>query len=142
PRSTTSRRLISTPTHPKPASRSSPAPPATWASRSSTDFHFVCPRSPARERRHRPPRASAFSSTTKNSPRESSPTFAPQGVHMAKKHSKRYHSAVKVADLTKDYPLKEAVDILAKFPKAKFDETVELSFNLGVDATSGEQNVR
>ena len=61
---------------------------------------------------------------------------------MPKLHSKRYRSAVKVADLTKQYPLKDAVDILAKFPKAKFDETVELSFRLGVDATSGEQNVR
>jgi large subunit ribosomal protein L1 len=61
---------------------------------------------------------------------------------MSKKHSKRYNSAVKGADLTKDYLLKEAVEILAKFPKAKFDETVELSFRLGVDATSGEQNVR
>jgi len=58
------------------------------------------------------------------------------------KHSKRYNSAIKVADLTKNYPLNEAVEILAKFPKAKFDETVELSFNLGVDATSGDQNVR
>jgi len=61
---------------------------------------------------------------------------------MPNKHSKRYASAVKVADLTKEYPLQEAVDVLAKFPKAKFDETVELSFRLGVDATSGEQNVR
>ena len=61
---------------------------------------------------------------------------------MPKKHSKRYQGAVKVADLAKEYPLKEAVEILAKFPKAKFDETVELSFHLGVDATSGEQNVR
>ena len=61
---------------------------------------------------------------------------------MAKKHSKRYNSALKVADLNKDYPLKEAVEILAKFPKAKFDETVELSFRLGVDATAGEQMVR
>jgi len=58
------------------------------------------------------------------------------------KHSKRYRSAIQVADLTKEYPLKEAVDILAKFPKAKFDETVELSFRLGVDATAGEQMVR
>jgi large subunit ribosomal protein L1 len=58
------------------------------------------------------------------------------------KHSKRYRSAVKVADLAKEYPLKEAVEILAKFPKAKFDETVELSFRLGVDATAGEQMVR
>ena len=61
---------------------------------------------------------------------------------MAKKHSKRYNSALKVADLTKEYPLAEAVEVLAKFPKAKFDETIELSFRLGVDATSGEQNVR
>jgi len=61
---------------------------------------------------------------------------------MAKKHSKRYNSAIKVADLTKEYPLAEAVEVLAKFPKAKFDETVELSFRLGVDAASGEQNVR
>ncbi len=58
------------------------------------------------------------------------------------KHSKRYNNAVKVADLAKEYPLQEAVEILAKFPKAKFDETVELSFRLGVDATSGDQNVR
>jgi len=61
---------------------------------------------------------------------------------MPKKHSKRYNSAVKVADLNQEYPLAEAVEVLAKFPKAKFDETVELSFRLGVDATSGEQNVR
>src|ERR1051325_3795162 len=61
---------------------------------------------------------------------------------MAKKHSKRYNGGLKVADLTKEYPLKEAVEVLAKFPKAKFDETVELSFNLGVDPTAGEQNVR
>jgi len=56
--------------------------------------------------------------------------------------SKRYRSALKVADLTKEYTLKEAVEVLAKFPKAKFDETVELSFRLGVDPTQGEQMVR
>jgi len=59
-----------------------------------------------------------------------------------KKQSKRYRSAIQVADLTKEYPLKEAVEILNKFPKAKFDETVELSFCLGVDGASGDQNVR
>ena len=58
------------------------------------------------------------------------------------KKSKRYRSALQVADLAKEHPLKEAVDILAKFPKAKFDETVELSFRLGVDASQGEQMVR
>jgi large subunit ribosomal protein L1 len=58
------------------------------------------------------------------------------------KKSKRYRSALQVADLAKEHPLKEAVEILAKFPKAKFDETVELSFRLGVDASQGEQMVR
>lgn len=61
---------------------------------------------------------------------------------MPKKHSKRFTSALKAADLAQEYPLAQAVDVLAKFPKAKFDETVELSFRLGVDATSGDQNVR
>lgn len=60
----------------------------------------------------------------------------------AKKKSKRYRSAVAVADLGKDYPLKEAVNLLAKFPKAKFDETVEISLRLGVDPTAGDQMVR
>jgi len=58
------------------------------------------------------------------------------------KHSKRYRSAVTGADLAKDYPLKDAVDILAKFPKAKFDETVEMSIRLGVDPTAGDQMIR
>jgi len=58
------------------------------------------------------------------------------------KKSKRYRSAQQVADLAQEHPLKEAVEILAKFPKAKFDETVELSFRLGVDPSQGEQMVR
>jgi len=58
------------------------------------------------------------------------------------KKSKRYRSALQVADLAKDYPLKDAVEILTKFPKAKFDETVELSFRLGVDPAQGDQMVR
>src|SRR5580704_6935211 len=58
------------------------------------------------------------------------------------KHSKRYRSALGAADLAKAYPLNEAVDILAKFPRAKFDETVELSVRLGVDPTAGDQMIR
>ena len=61
---------------------------------------------------------------------------------MPVKHSKRYNSAAKAADLTKEYPLNEAVEILSKFPKAKFDETIELSFRLGVDPAQGDQMVR
>jgi large subunit ribosomal protein L1 len=58
------------------------------------------------------------------------------------KKSKRYRSAQQTADLAKEYPLKEAVEILGRFPKAKFDETVELSFRLGVDPSQGDQMVR
>ncbi len=58
------------------------------------------------------------------------------------KQSKRYRSALQVADLGKEYPLTEAIEVLAKFPKAKFDETVELSFRLGVDPGQGDQMVR
>ncbi len=61
---------------------------------------------------------------------------------MPEKQSKRYVSATKSADLTKGYSLAEAVEILSKFPPAKFDETVELSIRLGVDATQGDQMVR
>lgn len=58
------------------------------------------------------------------------------------KHSKRFRNALKSADLTKQYPLKEAVEVLGRFPKAKFDETIELSFRLGVDPAQGDQMVR
>lgn len=61
---------------------------------------------------------------------------------MPKQPSKRYRAAVKAADLTKSYTLAEAVEALGKFPKAKFDETVELSIRLGVDPTQGDQMVR
>jgi len=58
------------------------------------------------------------------------------------KHSKRYRNALTVADLAKEFALTDAVDVLSRFPKAKFDETVELSFRLGVDPTQGDQMVR
>jgi large subunit ribosomal protein L1 len=58
------------------------------------------------------------------------------------KHSKRYRAALQVTDLMKEHPLKDAVEILHKFPKAKFDETVELSLRLGVDPTVGDQMIR
>ncbi len=42
----------------------------------------------------------------------------------------------------KAYPLKEAVGVLAKFPKAKFNETIDLAFRLGVDPKQSDQMVR
>src|SRR6202142_1530340 len=56
--------------------------------------------------------------------------------------SKRYKKALEVVDAKKAYPLKDAVGVLAKFPKAKFNETVDLAFRLGVDPKQSDQMVR
>ena len=56
--------------------------------------------------------------------------------------SKRFKKALEMVDATQVYPLKAAVDVLAKFPKAKFNETVEVAFRLGVDAKQSDQMVR
>ena len=47
-----------------------------------------------------------------------------------------------MVDANKTYPLKVAVEVLAKFPKAKFNETVDLAFRLGVDPKQSDQMVR
>src|SRR6185437_2419345 len=56
--------------------------------------------------------------------------------------SKRFKKALEVVDAKKAYPLKEAVGVLAKFPKAKFNETIDLAFKLGVDPKQSDQMVR
>src|SRR5229473_6528556 len=56
--------------------------------------------------------------------------------------SKRYKKALELVDRKKTYALKAAVEVLAKFPKAKFNETVDLAFRLGVDPKQSDQMVR
>jgi large subunit ribosomal protein L1 len=56
--------------------------------------------------------------------------------------SKRYKKALEVVDGKKAYPLKDAIGVLAKFPKAKFNETIDLAFRLGVDPKQSDQMVR
>lgn len=56
--------------------------------------------------------------------------------------SKRYKKALEVVDAKKTYPLKSAVEVLTKFPKAKFNETIDLAFRLGVDPKQSDQMVR
>lgn len=58
------------------------------------------------------------------------------------KHSKRYNKAAELVDSTKTYALEDAVGTLKKFPAPKFDPTVTLSFNLGVDPRKSDQMVR
>lgn len=61
---------------------------------------------------------------------------------MPKIISKRYRKALEAVDANKSYPLKSAVEILSKFPRAKFNETVDLAFHLGVDPKQSDQMVR
>jgi large subunit ribosomal protein L1 len=56
--------------------------------------------------------------------------------------SKRYKKALQVVDGKKAYALKSAVEVLTKFPRAKFNETVDLAFRLGVDPKQSDQMVR
>lgn len=61
---------------------------------------------------------------------------------MAKKRSKRYRNALKMLVAQKLYPLQEAVTTLKKMPPAKFDQTVTITFRLGVDPRQSDQMVR
>ncbi len=56
--------------------------------------------------------------------------------------SKRFKKALELLDGVKSRPLKAAVELLAKFPRAKFNETVDLAFRLGVDPKQSDQMVR
>jgi large subunit ribosomal protein L1 len=56
--------------------------------------------------------------------------------------SKRYKKALELVDGGKVYLLKSAVEVLTKFPKAKFNETIDMAFKLGVDPKQSDQMVR
>lgn len=58
------------------------------------------------------------------------------------KLTKKQKSNKSVADLEKVYPIAEAIDILKKMQTAKFDESVEIAMNLGVDPRHADQVVR
>ncbi len=59
-----------------------------------------------------------------------------------KKLAKRYAESAKLVEKNKEYDIKEALDLIEKMPKAKFDETVELHVKLGVDSKHADQQVR
>ena len=56
--------------------------------------------------------------------------------------SKRVKAFKEKLDPTKSYPLDEAVGLLKEFSTVKFNETVELAVNLGIDARKSDQGVR
>ena len=56
--------------------------------------------------------------------------------------SKRYKKATGLVEPDKTYSLKGGVEILGRFPRAKFVESVDLAFQLGVDPKQSDQMVR
>ncbi|MGI9482319.1 MAG: 50S ribosomal protein L1 [Hyphomicrobiales bacterium] len=58
------------------------------------------------------------------------------------KRGKRFESAVESIEKTKVYALDEAVKLVKGAAQAKFDETVEVAMNLGVDPRHADQMVR
>jgi large subunit ribosomal protein L1 len=57
-------------------------------------------------------------------------------------HGKRYIEAAKHIDHDAQYRLPEAVSLIKKTANAKFDETIELHFRLGIDPRHSDQQVR
>ena len=58
------------------------------------------------------------------------------------KHGKNYREAQKRFDATTPYPAAEAVRLIKSVSFAKFDETVEAVFKLGIDPRQADQLVR
>ena len=61
---------------------------------------------------------------------------------MAHKHGKNFRAAAEKVDSTKLYTPKEALTLVKEVASAKFDETVEAHFRLGVDTRKADQNIR
>ncbi len=56
--------------------------------------------------------------------------------------SKRYKSVKDLIDVTKSYSVKEAISLIKKSKKLKFDETLDIAINLGVDPKHADQIVK
>ena len=57
-------------------------------------------------------------------------------------HSKRYNNNFEKINRDKEYSLEKAVELLTSFSPPKFDETIEVAINLGVDPKHADQIVR
>jgi len=56
--------------------------------------------------------------------------------------SKRFKKALESIDTTRLYSLEEAVGLIKDLPEARFDESVDIAINLGVDPKHADQMVR
>ena len=55
---------------------------------------------------------------------------------------KRYKSVKDLIDVTKSYSIKDAILLIKKSKKLKFDETIDIAINLGVDPKHADQIVK
>lgn len=67
---------------------------------------------------------------------------APKARPRIERQGKKFQTAAKLVDRNKEYTLKEALDLAGKTSTTKFDSTVELHVNLGVDPRQADQNIR
>ena len=58
------------------------------------------------------------------------------------KYGKKYADSLKAFDLSKQYEVNEAMNVVLETAKAKFDETIEMHVRLGVDPRQADQQVR
>lgn len=58
------------------------------------------------------------------------------------KHGKKYQEATKLIDKNKVYEVAEGIELVKKAASAKFDETVEAAFRMGVDPKRADQQIR
>jgi large subunit ribosomal protein L1 len=68
-------------------------------------------------------------------------TTIKEEIKVAKK-GKNYLEAAKLIDRNVAYEIDEALELVKKASKAKFDETVEVAFRLGVDPRKNDQQIR
>ena len=61
---------------------------------------------------------------------------------MAQKHGKRYRASAAQVDRTKLYTPLEAITLAKQLATAKFDESFEVHFRLGIDPRKADQNIR
>jgi large subunit ribosomal protein L1 len=67
---------------------------------------------------------------------------APKTRSRLERRSKSYKNAAKLVEAEKEYTVKEAAEVLPKTSTVKFDASVEVHVNLGVDPRQADQNIR
>ena len=58
------------------------------------------------------------------------------------KRGKKYNEVAKLIDKNKLYTIEEAVELVKKTNPAKFDASVDVSFNLNIDTRQADQQIR